>query len=201
MLFRSGPKEAHIVLLDNNRSKMLKDKYFYKALSCIRCGACMNHCPVYDKIGGHAYMTTYPGPIGEVVSPQLFGLDNCGYVLNLCSLCGKCSEVCPVKIPLDELIIELRREKVGQGEGHVKGFDKTHKNKVEASIMKGFANVATNGAVWHTGVKIASNFNGVLKAMQGVMPIVNQWSKYKELPQIKSDLHDRIKKIEGVTYG
>ena len=125
-----GPKELHIILLDNNRSTILKDSHFYKSLSCIRCGTCLNHCPVYDKIGGHAYLSTYPGPIGEVISPQLFGMKNYGHMVNLCSLCGRCSEVCPVKIPLAELIRDLRSEKVGQGRKNLKNNDGSLKNKL-----------------------------------------------------------------------
>ena len=125
-----GPKEVHIILLDNNRSTILKDSHFYKSLSCIRCGTCLNHCPVYDKIGGHAYLSTYPGPIGEVISPQLFGMKNYGHMVNLCSLCGRCSEVCPVKIPLAELIRDLRSEKVGQGRKNLKNNDGSLKSSL-----------------------------------------------------------------------
>lgn len=99
-----GPKEVHVILFDHNRTKMLAHKDYYEALRCIRCGACMNFCPVYDQIGGHAYQTTYPGPIGEVISPNIFGIDHTGDILNFCSLCGRCSEVCPVQIPLADLI-------------------------------------------------------------------------------------------------
>lgn len=117
---KDGPKEVHIVLLDNNRSNMLKDSHYYRSMSCIRCGSCLNHCPVYDKIGGHAYLSTYPGPIGEVITPQIYGLNSCSPMLDLCSLCGRCSEVCPVEIPLAELIRDLRSERVGQGRKIVK---------------------------------------------------------------------------------
>ncbi|WP_251825792.1 LutB/LldF family L-lactate oxidation iron-sulfur protein, partial [Campylobacter jejuni] len=103
-----GPKEVHVILFDHNRTKMLAHKDYYEALRCIRCGACMNFCPVYDQIGGHAYQTTYPGPIGEVISPNIFGIDHTGDILNFCSLCGRCSEVCPVQIPLADLIRKLR---------------------------------------------------------------------------------------------
>ena len=88
----------------------------------------MNYCPVYDKIGGHTYHAVYPGPIGEVISPQIFGMEKNADILNFCSLCGRCSEVCPVKIPLTETIRKLRSNKVGEGK---KKFDKrqTIKNR------------------------------------------------------------------------
>lgn len=143
-----GPKEVHIIMLDNNRSNMLKDSHFYRSLSCIRCGTCLNHCPVYDKIGGHAYLSTYPGPIGEVISPQLFGMQKFGHMVSLCSLCGRCSEVCPVKIPLAELIRDLRSEKVGQGRKNLKSNDGSSRDRNEEYAMKQFANAATNGDAW-----------------------------------------------------
>ncbi|MDY3668046.1 MAG: LutB/LldF family L-lactate oxidation iron-sulfur protein, partial [Campylobacter sp.] len=86
---KDGPKECHIIMLDNGRSDMLSHPEFSEALRCIRCGACMNFCPVYEKIGGHSYRATYPGPIGEVISPQLFGMDKYGDITDLCSLCGR----------------------------------------------------------------------------------------------------------------
>ncbi len=96
----------------------------------------MNFCPVYDKIGGHTYQTIYPGPIGEVVSPNLFGIDVTGDILSLCSLCGRCSEVCPVKIPLADLIRKSRSNKIGQGENPPLGASALEYNKAESSAMQ-----------------------------------------------------------------
>lgn len=107
---KDGPEEVHLVLLDNGRSQAYADEQLRKTLQCIRCGACMNHCPVYARIGGHAYGTTYPGPIGQIVSPHLLGLDAAGGLTTASSLCGACGEVCPVKIPIPELLIRLRSE-------------------------------------------------------------------------------------------
>ncbi|WP_431686728.1 LutB/LldF family L-lactate oxidation iron-sulfur protein [Hahella sp. NBU794] len=107
---KDGPQEVHVVLLDNGRSRIYADKQLQETLRCIRCGACMNHCPVYTRIGGHAYGTTYPGPIGQVVSPQIWGLHTAGAITKACSLNGACGEACPVKIPLADLIRRLRYE-------------------------------------------------------------------------------------------
>ncbi len=107
---KDGPEEVHLVLLDNGRSQAYADEQLRQTLQCIRCGACMNHCPVYARIGGHAYGTTYPGPIGQIVSPHLLGLDAAGGLTTASSLCGACGEVCPVKIPIPELLIRLRSE-------------------------------------------------------------------------------------------
>ncbi|NHR07493.1 iron-sulfur cluster-binding protein [Chromobacterium haemolyticum] len=107
---KDGPREVHLVLLDNGRSQAYADAQLRKTLQCIRCGACMNHCPVYARIGGHAYGTTYPGPIGEIISPHLLGLENTRDLPTASSLCGACGEVCPVKIPIPEMLMRLREE-------------------------------------------------------------------------------------------
>ena len=103
-----GPRELHLVLLDNGRSQAYRDAAFRPTLQCIRCGACMNHCPVYARIGGLAYGTTYPGPIGAIVSPHLLGLEPTQDLPTASSLCGACSEVCPVRIPIPDLLVGLR---------------------------------------------------------------------------------------------
>lgn len=105
-----GPDELHIVLLDNGRSRMLAHPVTRQSLACIRCGACLNACPVYQQIGGHAYGSVYPGPIGAVITPQLIGLSKASQLPYASSLCGACREVCPVKIDIPELLLHLRAE-------------------------------------------------------------------------------------------
>lgn len=105
---KDGPREVHLVLLDNGRSQAYRDEQFRATLQCIRCGACMNHCPVYARIGGLSYGTTYPGPIGAIVSPHLLDLDSTRDLPTASSLCGACGEVCPVGIPIPELLVRLR---------------------------------------------------------------------------------------------
>jgi L-lactate dehydrogenase complex protein LldF len=107
-----GPEELHIVLLDNGRSRMLASPVTRQALACIRCGACLNACPVYRQIGGHAYGSVYPGPIGAVLSPQLFGIARTAHLPYASSLCGACRDVCPVKIDIPALLLHLRAEVV-----------------------------------------------------------------------------------------
>jgi L-lactate dehydrogenase complex protein LldF len=111
---KDGPEEIHLILLDNGRTQAYADEQLRSTLQCIRCGACMNHCPVYARIGGHAYGTTYPGPIGAIVSPHMLGL-NATYPLAFAStLCGACVEVCPVKIPITDILVRLRNEAQAQ---------------------------------------------------------------------------------------
>ncbi|MTW09454.1 iron-sulfur cluster-binding protein [Pseudoduganella eburnea] len=105
-----GPREMHVVLLDNGRTQAYADQQLRATLQCIRCGACMNHCPVYERVGGHAYGTTYPGPIGKVISPHLLGLEETADLVTASSLCGACGEVCPVRIPIPALLVRLRTE-------------------------------------------------------------------------------------------
>ncbi|MEP6635640.1 MAG: LutB/LldF family L-lactate oxidation iron-sulfur protein [Acidobacteriota bacterium] len=107
-----GPEEVHIVLMDNGRSRMLSHPVTRQSLACIRCGACLNACPVYQQIGGHAYGSVYPGPIGAVITPQLIGLGKTSQLPFASSLCGACREVCPVKIDIPQLLLHLRAEVV-----------------------------------------------------------------------------------------
>jgi L-lactate dehydrogenase complex protein LldF len=102
-----GPLEYHVVLLDNGRSAMLDGNY-QDMLRCIRCGACMNHCPVYHAVGGHAYGWVYPGPMGAVLTPSLIGIDKAGNLPNASTFCGRCEEVCPMRIPLPRMMRSWR---------------------------------------------------------------------------------------------
>jgi L-lactate dehydrogenase complex protein LldF len=110
-----GPEEFHLVLLDNGRTAALADRIGREALHCIRCSACLNVCPVYERAGGHAYGSTYPGPIGAVLTPQLAGMDEAKNDPNsslpyASSLCGACFDACPVKIDIPSLLVELRHQ-------------------------------------------------------------------------------------------
>lgn len=102
-----GPEEYHVILLDNGRSAMLGGE-FQDMLRCIRCAACMNHCPVYHQIGGHAYGWIYPGPMGSVLTPSLIGVDEAGHLPNASTFCGRCESVCPMKIPLPKMMRHWR---------------------------------------------------------------------------------------------
>jgi L-lactate dehydrogenase complex protein LldF len=107
-----GPQELHVVLLDNGRTRVLRDEVGREALQCIRCSACLNVCPVYSRTGGHAYGSVYPGPIGAILTPQLVGIENAASLPFASSLCGACYEVCPVKIDIPRVLLHLRGEAV-----------------------------------------------------------------------------------------
>ena len=110
-----GPEDMYVILLDNGRTNLLANEKAREALYCIRCGACLNACPVYKNIGGHAYNTTYSGPIGSVITPHLRDMKEWKHLSHASSLCGNCTEVCPVKINLHELLLENRHEAAEKG--------------------------------------------------------------------------------------
>jgi len=120
---KDGPEEMYVILLDNGRTNLLAKERQRQALSCIRCGACLNACPVYKNIGGHTYDTTYSGPIGAVITPYLKDLKTYNHLSFASSLCGKCTEVCPVKIPIHQLLLVNRDDAVKNG--FYTYFDKT----------------------------------------------------------------------------
>lgn len=110
-----GPEEMYVVLLDNGRTNLLAQKDQRQGLYCIRCGACLNACPIYKNVGGHTYETTYSGPIGSVITPHLAGMEEFKHLSYASSLCGKCTEVCPVKIDIHKMLLLNRRDSVAQG--------------------------------------------------------------------------------------
>ncbi|MBU3713814.1 MAG: iron-sulfur cluster-binding protein [Ferruginibacter sp.] len=114
-----GPDEMYVILLDNGRTNILKNPKQRESLYCIRCGSCLNACPVYKNIGGHAYGTTYSGPIGSVITPHLQGMQSFKHLSYASSLCGNCTDVCAVKINLHELLLENRHESVEQGHASI----------------------------------------------------------------------------------
>lgn len=165
---KDGPTEVHLVLLDNGRTQAYADEQLRATLQCIRCGACMNHCPVYARIGGHAYGTTYPGPIGKIVSPHLLGMEAAGGLTTASSLCGACGEVCPVRIPIPELLIRLREEQFsaphphpalrGQGAGY---------SAWEAAIWRWWARVYGSPRAYRAVSWLTSRLRALTPRRQG----------------------------------
>jgi L-lactate dehydrogenase complex protein LldF len=128
-----GPEEMFVILIDNGRTDVFIDDEAYESLSCIRCGACLNACPVYKTIGGYTYSSTYSGPIGSVLTPFFKGFKNFSHLSFASTLCGKCVEVCPVKIPLTDILLANRRKTVEKG----------LRPQSEELLMKGFAMVSS----------------------------------------------------------
>ncbi len=172
---KDGPEEMIVILLDNKRTEILEKKNQRVSLTCIRCGACLNACPVYRNIGGHAFNTTYSGPIGSVITPVLRGMKEFGHLSYASSLCGKCTEVCPVRIPLHKLLLENRYESVKNG--HVKGFEKIS--------MTGAKIVLRNRKMMNAGGSKIKNF--LIRKF-----LSRSWGVRRQIPEIKNKSFNKI---------
>lgn len=162
-----GPEEMYVILLDNGRTNLLAQKDQRQGLYCIRCGACLNACPVYKNIGGHTYETTYSGPIGSIITPHMAGMEEFKHLSYASSLCGKCSEVCPVKIDIHKMLLLNRRDSVKQGLSP----------RAESLGWKG----------WKTGMmkrKMMDMFGGKFKNFLLRNFFKKSWGKHRALPQV-----------------
>ncbi len=192
---KDGPKEVHLVLLDNGRSKIHNDDLTRDTLSCIRCGACMNHCPIYSRIGGHAYNTTYPGPIGKILTPQLKGIDEAGYLADASSLCGACVEVCPVNIPITDILLRLRRDKAEQKQKLPLNEMAGIKAKTEKLVWKGWETVFAYPRIY----RMKSYWIGKIgEFLPSWLPVLRDWTSVRSKPKFaKKSLH-QLAEEEGV---
>jgi L-lactate dehydrogenase complex protein LldF len=165
---KDGPHEVHLVLLDNGRTQAYADEQLRTTLQCIRCGACMNHCPVYTRIGGHAYGTTYPGPIGKIVSPHLLGLEATATLTTASSLCGACGEVCPVKIPIPDLLMRLRSEAFSapHDDPRLRGQGAA-RSRLMSGVWQIWARIYRSPTLYGITSWLASRFNCLTPSRQG----------------------------------
>ena len=162
-----GPEEMYVVLLDNGRTNVLGQQQLRRALNCIRCGACLNGCPVYKSIGGHAYNTTYSGPIGSIITPHFRGMEQFQHLSSASSLCGKCTEVCPVKIDLHKMLIHNRSLSVSSG---------------NAGMLERFSMF-----LWKKGMLKRKLMDGVSSGFKNTLLSIffkKTWGEKRKLPQI-----------------
>ena len=178
---KDGPEEVHLVILDNGRSSIYRDGELRDTLDCISCGDCLYICPVYSRIGGHAYGSIYMGPIGKILTPQMAGLEAGGHLAGASTLCGACYEVCPVKIPIPNLLLRLRQE----------GVQPTPAGRV-ALRGAGKKGSLAEGMVWK-GWKVAHNRPALYKVLTRLLTLAGTqigrragpgrvWSESRELP-------------------
>ena len=169
-----GPAEYHVIILDNGRTNMLAGQ-FREMLRCIRCGACMNHCPVYAAVGGHTYGWVYPGPMGSVLTPSIVGIENAQHLPNASTFCGRCEEVCPVRIPLPKLLRYWRD----------KEFEK-HLSPAAVRYGLGvWGYLAKRPKLYAVAMSLAIFGLGLLGKVFGRfrwLPLAGGWTKYRDFP-------------------
>jgi len=191
---KDGPKEVHLIILDNGRSRILADPELRQTLLCIRCGTCLNHCPVYVRIGGHAYGHVYPGPIGKILTPQMEGLERTGVLATASSLCGACGEVCPVRIPIPDLIRRLRNESYDEEGDAVVAGGGYKKNLAETLVWKGWELVNRAPLLNGIGTHLAGRAGDRLPR---IGPL-KKWMRVRTAPRVAAtSLHQRARQ-EGV---
>jgi L-lactate dehydrogenase complex protein LldF len=168
-----GPEEYHVILLDNGRSAMLSGE-FKEMLRCIRCGACMNHCPVYQAVGGHAYGWVYPGPMGAVLTPSLIGVGDGGHLPNASTFCGRCESVCPVRIPLPKLMRHWRERE----------FERHLGPSAQRYGMGVWAFFATRPLLYRMATDIGMRALSLFARGKGrfaSLPFAGGWTRYRDL--------------------
>ena len=169
-----GPAEYHVVILDNGRTAMLGTEY-QEMLRCIRCGACMNHCPVYHAVGGHAYGAVYPGPMGAVLDPAIFGLEKTRELPNASTFCGRCESVCPMMIPLPKLMRHWRDKEFERGLSPV----------TQRFGIRAWAFFAARPKLYRFATRIAMRALGNLGRARGrfaSLPLAGGWTKHRDMP-------------------
>jgi L-lactate dehydrogenase complex protein LldF len=169
-----GPAEYHVIILDNGRTAMLGGQ-FRDMLRCIRCGACMNHCPVYAAVGGHTYGWVYPGPMGAVLTPSIVGIEKSGHLPNASTFCGRCEEVCPVRIPLPKLMRHWRERE----------FERQLQPATVRTGLAAWGFLATRPKLYALAMAVAIFGLGVVGKIFGRfrwLPLAGSWTRYRDFP-------------------
>ncbi|MDD5544291.1 MAG: LutB/LldF family L-lactate oxidation iron-sulfur protein [Acidobacteriia bacterium] len=175
-----GPEELHVIILDNERTSILAHPHMRESLFCIRCGACLNTCPVYQRVGGHAYGWVYPGPIGAVLTPEMQGLTRGRELPYASSLCGSCSAVCPVKINIHHMLLWLRKSVV----------DSRRSPWTERLIIRIFAAVMKRPRLYRSSARLARLLEKLFAKRGKGLPVPG-WSLHRDFPPLaKQSFHD-----------
>ena len=166
-----GPEEVHVILVDNGRTRLLADDKAWESLRCVRCGACMNICPVYRQTGGHPYGWTYPGPIGAIIAPGMLGLEEAMPLPYTSTLCGACVDVCPVRIPIPELLVHWREKAVEEG----------LTSAIESAGIKAYTKAAERPGIFRKSGTMLRHMP--LDAGGRALPILSGWVKERSAPE------------------
>ncbi|MGA2081762.1 MAG: lactate utilization protein LutB domain-containing protein [Holophaga sp.] len=186
-----------MVILDNGRSRIYQDEELRATLACIRCGACMNHCPVYARIGGHAYQAVYPGPIGSVLTPQVEGVGIRHQLPHASSLCGAWAEVCPVQIPLPRLLVRLRRESSHRLPGTTVAEAGAGRSRLEDLAWAAWGWVLSRPVAYRLGTWLATRFWRLVPAG---LPPLGPWTRFRTKPQAAARTLQELARREGVPH-
>jgi L-lactate dehydrogenase complex protein LldF len=193
---KDGPREVHLLLLDNGRSRIYADPQLRQTLYCIRCGTCLNHCPVYTRLGGHAYGFVYPGPIGKILTPQIEGLRAAGDLPTASSLCSACEEVCPVQIPIPGLIRRMRNESQDTSTAAVIPGHGSRRNVMEALAWKGWALINTQPALNRLVVRLIGRYGRRLP----ILGPLKAWALVHGRPPFAPKSLHRLIREKGVPH-
>ena len=177
-----GPEEFHLVIVDNGRSRLLADTDLREALYCLRCGACLNACPVYRKVGGHSYGWVYPGPIGAIVSPMLTKLSDAKDLPYASSLCGACKEACPVKINIPRMLLYLRHQ-LAEGENYPQHRTSTTKERL---AMRAWRIASSNPFLMSMASRIARTAQPILMMRGASSSPLAAWTRHRTLPRLSA---------------
>ncbi len=191
---KDGPLEVHLVLLDNGRSRIYADPQLRQTLYCIRCGTCLNHCPVYTRLGGHAYGFVYPGPIGEILTPQIEGLQAAGDLATASTLCNACEEVCPVRIPIPTLIRRVRNENYDASAAAAIPGHGYRRNPMEIMAWKAWALANRHPALNRLGTLLAGRIGHLLPSMGPL----KAWTQVRSRPKFAPKSLHQLTREKGV---
>ncbi len=189
-----GPDEVHLVILDNGRTRLLADPVMREALYCLRCGACLNACPVYRRIGGHAYGYAYSGPIGAVIAPALLGIERVADLPYASTLCGACRDVCPVRIDIPRLLLEWRA-RIAAAVPRPWG---------ERLLVRSWRRIAASPALYHAAAAAARVAGAIIARVPAVVPLLPPlaaWRRARELPTFAArSFHRRWRERRGTRF-
>lgn len=194
---KDGPRDVHVVLLDSGRSRVHEDAQLRDTLRCIRCGACMNHCPVYARVGGHTYKFVYPGPIGKILTPQLEGLDCAGDQCHASTLCNACVEVCPVQIPIADILVRLRHEAVRPSDSPAVKGGGSRRSALESLSWAGWRAMYSKPWIYALATRAMARLGNL---MPDSLPMLKAWCLVRSKPRFAPKTLHELAREKGFDH-